>query len=76
MDKKFWDTIGLIVIVSNALGIIVLFEMIFFKFPYISIFVVIFYFVLEMNKKMFKVKSKAKIKNPKQVDQALELDTV
>ncbi|MCX6730461.1 MAG: hypothetical protein NTZ55_01310 [Candidatus Roizmanbacteria bacterium] len=76
MDKKFWDTIGLIVIVSNALGIVVLFEMIFFKFPYISIFVVIFYFVLEANKKMFKAKSKAKINNQKHADQNLELDTI
>lgn len=58
MDKKFWDTLGLILVVSNALGIFVLFEMLILGFPYISIFVIIFYFVWDVNKKLFKVKTK------------------
>jgi HJR/Mrr/RecB family endonuclease len=63
MDKKFWDIIGIILVLSNALGVVVLLEMIFFKFPYISVFLIIFYFVWEMNKKMFMGKHKNKAKN-------------
>lgn len=58
MDKKFWDTLGLILVISNALGIFVLFEMLIFGFPYVSIFIIIFYFVWDVNKKLFKVKTK------------------
>lgn len=58
MDKKFWDTLGLILVVSNALGIFVLFEMLIFGFPYVSIFLIIFYFVWDFNKKLFKAKTK------------------
>lgn len=63
MDKKFWDTLGLILVVSNALGIFVLFEMLIFGFPYVSIFLIIFYLVWDVNKKIFKIKLKFKIFN-------------
>lgn len=62
MDKKFWDTLGLILVVSNALGIFVLFEMLIFGFPYVSIFLIIFYLVWDMNKKLFKLKTKDPLK--------------
>lgn len=62
MDKKLWDTLGLILVVSNALGIFVLFEMLIFGFPYVSIFLIIFYLVWDMNKKLFKLKTKDPLK--------------
>lgn len=49
-----WDlatTLGVILIVSNAIGILVLFEIIIFGVPYISIFLVVFYIMYEVNKK-------------------------
>lgn len=60
MDKKFWDTIGLILVFSNAAGILVLFEMLIFKFPYVSLFLLIFYCMWEVNKKIFIQKPKEK----------------
>jgi len=52
MDKKFWDTIGLVLVFSNAACIFVLFEMLILKFPYISLFFLIFFCTWEMNKKV------------------------
>jgi len=60
MDKKFWDTIGLVLVFSNAACIFVLFEMLILKFPYISLFFLIFYCMWEVNKKMFIYKQKEK----------------
>ncbi|MFZ2205861.1 MAG: hypothetical protein WA061_00195 [Microgenomates group bacterium] len=65
MDKKFWDTIGLILVFSNAAGIFVLFEMLILKFPFITLFFFIFYCVWEVNKKILIQKPKEKILNPK-----------
>jgi hypothetical protein len=51
-----WDlatTLGVILVVSNAIGILVLFEIILFGVPYISIFLVVFYIVYEINKSLF-----------------------
>jgi hypothetical protein len=75
MDKKFWDTIGLILVLSNALDVVVLFEMIFFKFPYISIFVIIFYLVWEKNKKLFAKKPKVKMHDLNQKEENAQAET-
>lgn len=51
-----WDlatTLGVILVVSNAIGILVLFEIILFGVPYISIFLVVFYMMYEINKSLF-----------------------
>jgi len=54
MDKTFWHTLGWILVISNALGIIILLETIIFKIPYVTLFIGIFFFIWEMNKKIFK----------------------
>jgi hypothetical protein len=56
MDKKFWETVGIILVVSNALGIVVLFEMLLFKFPYVSLFFIILYGTWKVNERLFKKK--------------------
>lgn len=51
-----WDlatTLGVILVVSNAIGILVLFEVILFGVPYISIFLVVFYVMYEINTSLF-----------------------
>ena len=53
---KKWDfaqKLGLILVISNAVGIVVLLEMIFLRFPYITLFAVIFFITYEANKKLF-----------------------
>jgi len=60
MDKKFWDSLVIVVVVSNALGILVLFESIIFKFPFITIFIFILYCTWSVNKKIFMKKTARK----------------
>jgi len=63
MDKNFWNTIGLIVLVSNTLSIVVLFETLIFKRPYISLFIVLFFFTYKINEGLFKKKESLKSKS-------------
>lgn len=53
MDKKFWNTIILIVVLSNGLSILILFETLIFKKPFITLFILIFFATYRMNVRIF-----------------------
>jgi len=72
MDKKLWDSLVLIVVLSNALGILVLFESIVFKFPYVTLFIFVLYGTWSFNKKMFAKKSDRKKIEVSNVDVVVE----
>ena len=60
MDKNFWYTIGLIVVISNGFSILILFETLVFKRPYITLFIFIFFITYKINEGMFKKKAKTR----------------
>lgn len=63
MDKNFWNTIILVVVVSNGLSILVLFETLIFKKPFITLFILIFFATYKMNVRIFKKKKDSSKKN-------------
>jgi len=56
MDKKIWTQIAVILLASNTIGLIILMEMVVFKFPYLSLFLVILSLSIYINSKVFKIK--------------------
>lgn len=56
MDRKFWNSIGIVLIASNGLAIIALLETIIFGRPYVVIFIIILYLTWSFNKKIFQKK--------------------
>lgn len=53
MDDRLWKTIVYGVFIVNTLGIMILMEMVFFNFPYISLFLMIFAGTLYWNRSLF-----------------------
>lgn len=58
MDKNFWNTIGLIILISNGLAIVVLFETLLFSKPFVSLFIMIFFVTYRLNEGLFKKTSR------------------
>jgi len=54
MEKDFWQLFGLIFLIANTFSIIILLEMIVWGKPFITLFIVVFYMVFQVNKKMLK----------------------
>ena len=56
MDKKLWADIGLFVVICNGLSILILFETIVFKIPFITLFIGILTITYKVNLKLFSVR--------------------
>jgi hypothetical protein len=52
MDSRFWRKFTDVFILTQTLSVIMMLEIIFWKIPYVSLFLIIFYFVVKMNKQI------------------------
>lgn len=53
-NTRLWNKIAWGFFISNTLGILVLVDVIFFRMPYITLFILIFSLTLYLNFKLFK----------------------
>jgi len=57
MERQLWKNIGIFLLVSNTLGVFALLETIIFRFPFATIFLVLFAFLAYINLRFFKRES-------------------
>lgn len=56
MERQLWFNISLILLVSNTLAVVILIETIIFKFPYLTLFIIITAASIYFNLKLFRLR--------------------